>query len=279
MSRRGRRQAVGYFFLVPTSLALALPVFWIVLLSFRPDSVIVSGLGSLTSPHFVLDNYILLFENFNTWRYILNSLIACVVPAVVSVFFAVLAGYALVRYRFAGRSFFVMLPLLGQLVPLIQLIVPLYVVMLTVHLLNTYLAVMIVHLLIVLPFSVWMMSGYLRGVPREVEEAGLIDGCSRLGIIVRIVVPIALPGIAATFIYAFLETWGEFLVAYILTSTEDMRLLAVAVYTFLPGGQSPTTWGILFAAATIFMTPSIVLFLLLQRFIREGGTVGAVAGM
>jgi ABC-type glycerol-3-phosphate transport system permease component len=106
----------------------------------------------------------------------------------------------------------------------------------------------------------------------------MIDGCSRLGALYRVVLPVAIPGIIAVGVVAFLETWGEFLMGYILTSTQDMRLMAIAVYTFVPGGQTPTTWGLLFAAAAVFMVPSLLLFVVLQRSMRQGVAMGAVAG-
>lgn len=279
MTRERKRAIITYIFLVPTAVILALPVLWIVLLSFRSNAVIVRGLASVTSPAFIVDNYVTLFSSFNIPRYIGNSLIASVIPALVSVVVGVFAGYALVRFRFAGRRLLLAMPLFAQLVPLIQLAVPLYVLMLFAQLLDTYTAVIVAHLALVLPFSIWMMTGYLQSVPVDLEEAAMIDGCSRVGAVLRIVIPVAMPGIVATFVYAFLETWGEFLIGYLLTSKESMRLLSVAVYTLIPGAQSPTSWGVLFAAATIFMLPSLILFILLQRTMRQGAANGAIAGM
>ncbi len=278
MRRHRRKRLLVYVLLIPTAMVLALPVFWFFILSFRSNSVIISGIGSITSGEFVLDNYVTLLTSFNIGRYMLNSLIGTLVPAFLSVLLGLLAGYALIRFNFPGRGVFFALPLFAQVVPLIQLVVPLYVIMLSVNLVNTYAAIIIAHLSLVLPLSIWMMTGYLKATPPEIEEAALVDGCSRLGAVFRIVIPTALPGIAATGIFAFLETWGEFLVAYLLTSTEDMRLLAVAIYTLMPGAMSPTTWGVLFATATIFAIPSLLLFLLLQRSFQQGLAMGAVAG-
>lgn len=278
MRRERRKKIIVYMLLIPTSLFLVLPVVWLLSLSFRPNSVIVNGLASVASSEFVLDNYVALFTSFDIARYMLNSLIGTVIPAVFSVIIALLAGYALVRFRFPGRNFFYALPLFAQVVPIIQLIVPLYVFMLMLNLLNTYTAIIIAHLSLVLPLSIWMMAGYLKGMPQEIEEAAMVDGCSRVGAIMRVVLPTALPGITAVGVVAFLETWGEFLIAYLLTSKADMTLLSVAVYTLIPGGQSPTTWGVLFAAAAVFMIPSLVLFIFLQRSFRQGLALGAVAG-
>jgi ABC-type glycerol-3-phosphate transport system permease component len=276
--RHRRKRILVHALMIPATLFLALPVVWLLLLSFRPDAVVLRGVDSLTSPEFVLSNYQTLFARFNVPRYLLNSLIASVVPAAVSVIVAAAAGYALVRFNFRGRGLFYSLPLIAQVVPLIQLIVPLYIFMLALNLLDTYAAVILGHLTLVLPLGVWMMAAYLRAVPADLEEAAMIDGCSRLGALYRVVLPVAIPGIIAVGVVAFLETWGEFLMGYILTSTQDMRLMAIAVYTFVPGGQTPTTWGLLFAAAAVFMVPSLLLFVVLQRSMRQGVAMGAVAG-
>jgi ABC-type glycerol-3-phosphate transport system permease component len=273
--RHRRKRIIVYSILIPVTVLLVLPILLIVVLSFRPDDLIQKGVESVTSPVFVLDNYRQLFTNTNLLRYFLNSTIVSVVPAVLSVLIAILAGYSLVRFRFAGSSFFYPLPLFAQTVPIIQLLVPFYVFMLALGLLNTYMAVILVHMSLVLPICVWMMVGYLRAVPWEIEEAAMVDGCSRLGAVFRVVLPIAVPGITATAVVAFLETWGEFLPGFVLNSTDDMRLLVVAVFTFVPGQQTLTLWGMLFAAAVVFMIPSVVLFLFLQRSFRAGLSLGS----
>jgi ABC-type glycerol-3-phosphate transport system permease component len=217
--RHRRKRILVHVLMIPATLFLALPVLWLLLLSFRPDAVVLRGVESLTSPEFVLSNYQTLFARFNVPRYLANSLIASVVPAAVAVFVAAAAGYALVRFNFRGRGIFYSLPLIAQVVPLIQLIVPLYIFMLALNLLNTYAAVILGHLTLVLPLAVWMMAGYFRAVPADLEEAAMVDGCTRLGALYRIVLPVAIPGITAVAIVAFLETWGEFLMGYMLTST------------------------------------------------------------
>jgi multiple sugar transport system permease protein len=278
MKGRKRRLAVVYPLLTLTTIVLAAPVAWFVLLSLRSNEVIKGGLESITSTEFTLENYVSLFTQYNVGLYMVNSLIGTVIPAVLSVVLGLFAGYALRRFEFPGRGFFYSLPLFAQVVPLIQLVVPLYVIMVAVNLVNTYAAIIIAHLCLVLPLSIWMMTGYMSSIPKEIEEAAMLDGCSRVGTVFRVVIPVALPGIAATGLYAFLETWGEFLVAYLLTSTEDMRLLAVAVYTLVPGSLSPTSWGVLFAASAVFALPALVIFLVLQRSFQQGLTLGSVAG-
>lgn len=278
MRRHRRKKILVHILGIPTTFFFILPILWLLLLSFRPMSVIQNGLESVTSTQFSLENYITVFTRQNVLRYLLNSMIGAVVPAFVSVLVALLAGYSLIRWRFRGRTFFYSLPLFAQAVPAIQTTIPFYALMLTLGILNTYIAVILGHTSLVLPFAVWMMTGYLQGIPRELEEAAMIDGCSRLGAIFRVVIPIAIPGITATALVAFLMAWGEFIYGFVLTSSDDMRLLSVALWVFMPGAQVPTSWGLLFAMAIVFMIPSLLLFMLLQRFFVKGLSLGAVGG-
>lgn len=278
MRRHRRKMILVHTLLISSAISLVLPIVWLFILSFRPNPVISTGVGSIISPQFVLDNYITLFRNYSITRAIFNSIIGAVVPACLSVLVALLAGYAMVRFRFRGRRFFYSLPLFAQIVPTILLLIPFYAFMLVLGILNTYFAVILAHTSLVLPFAVWVMTGYLMGVPHEIEEAAMIDGCSRLGAIFRVVIPIAMPGISATGAVAFLTAWAEFLFPFVLTSSQNMRLLSVVVYLFMSGEQGGTSWGVLFAAATVFMIPSLLLFLILQRSFSRGLSLGATAG-
>lgn len=278
MRRHRRKRMLVYALMIPSTIILVLPIVWMLILSLRPTSVILNGVESVTSREFVLDNYVEIFTKYNVLRYFANSVIVTLIPAGLSVLIALLGAYSLVRFRFRGQRLCYLLPLFAQIVPAMQVIIPFYVFMLMLGIVNTYLAVSLAHIFLVLPFAVWMMAGYLSSIPQEMEEAAMVDGCSRIGAILRVVIPVALPGIAATFLVAFLSSWAEFLFGFILTSTDAMRLLSVAVYLFMPGGMGPSSWGVLFAMAVIFMAPTIIVFLALQTFFREGLSLGATAG-
>lgn len=278
MRRHRRKRMLVYALMIPSTIILVLPIVWMLILSLRPTSVILNGVESVTSREFVIDNYVEIFTKYNVLRYFANSVIVTLIPAGLSVLIALLGAYSLVRFRFRGQRLCYLLPLFAQIVPAMQVIIPFYVFMLMLGIVNTYLAVSLAHIFLVLPFAVWMMAGYLSSIPQEMEEAAMVDGCSRIGAILRVVIPVALPGIAATFLVAFLSSWAEFLFGFILTSTDAMRLLSVAVYLFMPGGMGPSSWGVLFAMAVIFMAPTIIVFLALQTFFREGLSLGATAG-
>jgi ABC-type glycerol-3-phosphate transport system permease component len=278
MKRHRRKRILVYVLLIPSAIVLTLPILWLFILSFRPNSVIRRGIESITSTQFVLENFVTLFTHYNVLRFLSNSVIVTLVVTCLSVLVALLAGYSLVRFRFRGRGFFYSLPLFSQIVPTIQLVVPFYTLMLITGLLNTRIALILSYISLVLPISVWMMIGYLEGVLWEIEDAAMIDGCSRLGAIFRVVIPIAMPGIAATFMVAALMAWDHFLFAFVLTSSEGVQVLAVAVYNFLPQGNAPTAWGLLFAISVVFLTPALMLFALLQNSFRKGLSLGSLAG-
>lgn len=279
MRRHHRKRILVHILLVPSAFAMALPIVWMFILSFRPEGLIRSGIKSITSTEFVLEHYVTLFTRYDISQYVFNSVIGAVVPAFLASLVGLLGGYALIRFRFRGRQFFLSLPLFAQVIPAIQLLVPFYALMLILGVLDTYIAVILANTSLVAPFAVWMMTGYLAGVPREIEEAAMVDGCSRLGALFRVVIPIAMPGIGATFLLAFLTAWGEFLYPFVLTSSGKMRLLSVALYLFVPGSSGITFWGLMFATAVLFMTPAVLVFLLLQATFAKGLALGTTAGV
>jgi ABC-type glycerol-3-phosphate transport system permease component len=277
-AKRWRTSALRALLLISTLIFVS-PVLWVVLMSFRPTPALMSGLRSITSTDVTLENYQTLFNEYEILRFIGNSLIGAAIPAVVAVFVALLAGYSLVRFRTRATPVFQSMPLFAQVVPAILIVIPLYSVFLFLGLLNTYTGIVLAHIALVLPLAVWMMTGYLQAIPVEIEEAAMVDGCSRVGAVFRIVLPLALSGVAATALVAFVTAWGEFLFAFVLLSGESRRLMSVALFMFMPTGQTPTTWGLLFAAAVAFMIPSLLLFPALQRLMSKGATAGAVQGL
>ncbi len=275
---RHRKAIAVHALLLLSVVILVFPVIWMLLMSLRPIPVLFTGLGAITSSQFTLGNYAELLKNYDVPRFLLNSVLVTVIPTVLVTAASLLAAYSIARFQVRGSGIMQTLPLFAQIVPGIQIILPMYLVMLAIGLLNTYLALIVAYMALVLPFGVWMLSGYLRSVPVELEQAAMLDGCSRVGAIFRIVLPVAMPGVVATALVSFLNAWGDFLFAFTLVQGESMRLISVAVYLFLPGAQTPTAWGNLFAVSAIYMIPSLLLFALLQRLISKGVVAGAVQG-
>jgi N,N'-diacetylchitobiose transport system permease protein len=191
-----------------------------------------------------------------------------------SLVLAFLAALALAKFRFYGRTAFIVLIVVVQMVPLNALIIPLYVLLSRAGQVDRLTGVIVTYLTFVLPFCVWTLRGFMLGVPRELEEASMVDGTTRFGAFVRILLPLVAPGLVATSIFAFIQVWNEFIMAYVLLSSPEKQTLSVwlAGFTTLRG----TDWGSLMAGATLTAIPVVVFFVAVHRRIAFGLTAGAV---
>ncbi len=209
-------------------------------------------------------------------RALLNSVIVATGTTVLGVSVAVLAGYSLARFRLPLRRYLLMLILSTQMFPLVALIIPLFIVMRTLGLLNTYPGLILAYLSFTVPLAAWMMRGFFQSIPPELEDAAMVDGATRMGAFLRVVLPVAGPGVAATSIYAFIVAWNEFLIALTFISDEQMRTLPVALQSFI--GRESTDWGAIMAASVIFTLPVIAFFLLVHKRLTRGMAAGALKG-
>jgi len=264
---------------------IVFPVYWMVATAFKPGHDILSYTPQWFPAHPTLSNFDDAIHTPFFWDAVKNSLIVVSVVVGLSVVLAFLAALALAKFRFYGRKPFIVLILGVQMVPLAALIIPLYIMMSRfndVRGVNHVLGVdklggvIVMYLTFVLPFTVWTLRGFLLGVPKELEESAMVDGTTRFGAFVRILLPLVGPGLVATSIFAFIQAWNEFLIAYVFLHTPEKQTLMVwlAGFTTLRG----TEWGPLMAGATLCSLPVIVFFLLVQRRIAFGLTAGAVKG-
>jgi multiple sugar transport system permease protein len=187
----------------------------------------------------------------------------------------VLAAYALARFRFRGRQAFRFLFLLPQVTPAVAILVPMFVMFNSLNLTGTYLGIILAHLTLTLPFAIWMMTGFFEDSPIELEESAMIDGCTRLGALIKVVLPVLGPGIAATAALGFITSWNEFLFSSMLTG-RDTRTLSVAITSFLT--NRALDWGRTAAAGTLILLPVLVFAFFTQRYLVRGLSHGAVKG-
>ena len=211
------------------------------------------------------------------WDGVKNSLIVVGATVAVSMVLAFLAAVSLAKYRFTGRSLFVVLMIGILMLPQVGLIIPLYVVLARYHLTNALTGVILVYLTFLLPFAVWTLRGFILGIPKELEEAAMVDGSSRLGAFVRILLPLVAPGLVATSVFAFITSWNEYIFARILLNDQGKQTVTVWLSYFL-GTSRHQDWGALMAGSTLTAIPVVVFFLLVQRRIMFGLTAGAVKG-
>jgi arabinogalactan oligomer/maltooligosaccharide transport system permease protein len=271
--RRGHRSRAASVALHATLAAAGLiavaPVLWVLLTSFKPNSTALSTtrLGALS-----LGNYrTVLGQGFGTWM--LNSLLLAGGTMVFGVFIAATAGYAVSRMRFPGARPLMWLFLIVQMFPVAVLIVPLFVVLKNLHLLDNLLGLVLVYATTAVPFCAWMLKGYFDGIPTAIDEAGRIDGLNPFGTFWRLIVPLARPGLAVTAFYTFLTSWGEVAYASQFLQSPDKYTLPVGMQTFVT--EYVDEWGPLAAGAVLIILPAAVLFFLVQRHLVSGLTAGA----
>src|SRR3954466_13923611 len=254
------------------------PLYTIVISSIKPLGD-VRGTFSWLPSHVTLKPYVDIWHTIPLARYFVNSLVVSVSATVLSVVVAIFAAYAISRYVFRGRRVFSTTVLATQMFPGILFLLPLFVIFvnieksLGIQLYGSRLGLIITYLTFSLPFSIWMLVGYFESIPRDLEEAALIDGATPIGALFRILIPISLPGIAAVAIFAFITAWGEVLFASVLT-TDNTTTLAIGLRNY--ASQSNVFWNQLMAASIVVSLPVVAAFLALQRYIVSGLTAGGV---
>lgn len=251
------------------------PFAWMILTSLTPSARIAASGVSLSPTGWSLDNYIRLFEQTSFLGNMGHSLIIALGTVLVGLGVSVTAAYAFSRFRFAGRRAIMLQFLLVNMFPVVLLILPLFVLMRRFGLLDTHLSLILANATVAIPFAVWMLTSYIAAIPRSLDEAAMIDGCSRLTALRRVVLPLAMPGIISTGIYIFITAWNEYLYALTL-SGKNVRTVTVAIQTLI--GEYQIEWGLLAAGGVIGALPATLLFLIVQRRLVGGLTQGAVKG-
>ncbi len=222
------------------------------------------------------DNYHKVLFESNIPRYFLNSVIISVGSTMLALCLAVFASYGFARFDFKGKPLFQAFVLVGQLLPTAAIIVPLFVTLRVLGLVNTYWGLILVYMIITLPLSVWMLTSYFKAIPVELEEAAIIDGASRMGVLFRITLPLSLPGLVAVTVYAFVTTWNEFIFALCFATDSSVKTLPIGLAEFTT--EFNTDWGAVMAASMIMTLPVALLFLSMQRLFIGGLMAGATKG-
>ncbi len=283
--RRGRHRMRAFFselllLYIPAALLIAFviaPFLWMFLGSFKTNTELMSNQGqTLWIKRPTLENYINLFREYPFARFFLNSMIVSTFTTVVAVSFAAFAGYSLSRFRFPGRMFVAIMILATQMIPGIAILIPLYVLFSKLRLLDSYQGLIVSYNAFAIPFCTWMIKGFFDSIPAELEEAGLIDGCTRWSAFWRIALPLSLPGLLATAVFAFILGWHEFIFAATFINSTNLKTLTVGISSMK--SINVIDWGLLNAGAVVVSLPLAVLFAFVQRYLVQGLTAGAVKG-
>ena len=276
MRRRGRFtsrfawNAVG----LAVTAVLVFPVYWMISTAFKSEDE-VNGSPTWLPLHPTLDHFRDAIARPFFWDDVRNSVIVVSVTVALSLVLAFLAAVALAKFRFTGRKLFIVLVIGIQMLPAAGLIIPLYIVLARYGQVNSLTGLIVTYMTFVLPFSVWTLRGFLIGIPKELEEAAMVDGSSRLGAFVRILLPLVAPGLVATSVFAFITAWNEFIFAYVLLNDQSKQTATVWLSYFY-GTSRHVDWGGLMAGSTLIAVPVVVFFLFVQRKIAFGLTAGAV---
>ena len=276
-ARRRRTRFVWDAVGVLTFVVIAFPVYWMIASAFKSNEELNGLTPTWFSMHPTLSHFSDAIHRPFFWDGVKNSLIVVSVTVALSMVCAFLAAIALAKFRFTGRKLFIILIIGIQMLPQAGLIIPLYVVLARYHQVNALSGVIVTYMTFVLPFSVWMLRGFLLGIPKDLEEAAMVDGSSRLGAFSRILLPLVAPGLVATSIFAFITTWNEYIFARVLLN-DQAKQTATVWLSYFTGTSRNTDWGGLMAGSTLIAIPVIVFFLLVQRKIAFGLTTGAVRG-
>jgi N,N'-diacetylchitobiose transport system permease protein len=275
-TRRRRRVALNLVAVVVIVVAL-FPVYWMVLTSLRRGSDIKAPTPSFLPTNATLDNYRRVFERDYFWTAMRNSVMVTTIVVVAALFVGFLAALALSRFRFRGRRGFLATVIIVQMVPAEALIISLFQVLDDRGLTNQIIGLSLTYLVFVLPFTIWTLRGFVSGVPRELEEAAMVDGASRMGAFFRVTLPLVAPGLVATGIFSFIQAWNEFIFALVIMNRPEKQTMPVWLQAFNEGARG-TDWGGVMAGSTVMAIPAIIFFLAVQRRVTAGLTAGAVKG-
>jgi multiple sugar transport system permease protein len=267
-------QALGSLLIIFIALA---PFFWVVVISLTPEGeLFVRGVQYVPNNP-TLENYRTVFEVAKFGRAYVNSIVVATATTLLAIAVSVFAGYAFARYRFRGRHVLIVSLLLVYMLPTIALMIPMLVIFRNLGLLNTFPGLILAESSGAVPFATWLLTNYFAALPRDLEEAAVIDGCSPVGAMLRIALPLALPGIVGVGLFVYINSWNSFLFPFMFTSGESVRTLPVLLRGFIRG-EVGIYWGQVMAGSVMTTLPIAAAFIFLQRYLIRGMAAGAVKG-
>jgi N,N'-diacetylchitobiose transport system permease protein len=275
-ARRGRTgtsiaNVAGVLF----TIVMAFPAYWMINTAFKSPNEVLTFTPHFFPEHPTFDNFVSAVKASLFLDVLRNSLIITASSVAAALVVGFLGALAVARFRFYGRRALIMVVLFVQMVPFIALLIPLFLMLNGVQLTNTLPGVMLVYTVLILPYTVWTLRGFIANVPKELDEAALVDGCTRWQTFTRVILPLTGPGLVATSIYGFIQAWNEFIIINTLNAQENQNLMA---WLLNNQTQRQTFWGPLMAGAIITSLPVVIFFLVIQKNIATGLTAGAVKG-
>jgi len=285
------KEVICYTVLSLALIFYLLPLYWLIITSFKTPSEVFTSPPVWVPSKLILDNYLLILgyvrgvwaEAGAIYRYqsiipfLLNSTIVSSLTTIVSVLLGALLAYSIARLKFGGKSLFTWLLSLRMIPPAV-IVVPIFIIFYYIRLVNTWWALILAYLITNIPFATLVLVGFFNDIPKELDEAALIDGCSRISSFLRIVLPLSLPGLVAASIICFITCWNELLLATALTTTQAAQTLPVYTTVFTSQVERGTTWGPAAAGGVIAIIPMVIFSFYIQKYLVRGLTMGAIRG-
>jgi multiple sugar transport system permease protein len=269
-------KGIGNGMLLLMLLWTAIPFYWMVVTSLKHDKEIYGYEATLIPEKPTLANYYTILKDTPYLTFLRNSVVVAVGSTVISLIVACLGAYAIARLNFPGRALLARLLVCTYLVPASLLFIPLFAIMSALRFTDTLYGLTIAYLSGDVPFCTWLLMGYFKSVPTELEEAALVDGCNRVTALLRVVLPVSLPALVVVTFFCFTRAWNEFLYAYVFTSTNAARTITTGLVNFM--SADVFFWGPLMASTILSALPPVIMFLVFQRWVVKGLTLGAVKG-
>lgn len=274
-----RNKAVSLVIYILAFLVVAfsvLPFLWTVSTSLKTGVEVYSAHPSFLPHPVTLENYIAVFHDANMMKSFANTVKIAAISTIISTVVSVLSAYGFSRYRFPGNKTLLTSILFTRLLPRVTLLVPFYVTLSRLKLVNTYTGLTLLYLVVGIPTTIWLMKGFIDGLPYEVEEAAVVDGCNPLQVLTKVVVPMVKPAIATVAMFSFILSWNEFLFPLLMAKDRSIRPIAVSLAFYID--ESGIRWGPLMAASVIMSVPAIIFFSAAQKYLVAGLSDGAVKG-
>jgi ABC-type glycerol-3-phosphate transport system permease component len=270
------QRLVLYGILAVLVLAATFPFYWMLLTSLKTGRAVFDTTQVLLARNLTLRNYVDLFRTTAILRWVWITAALAAASTVIALVIGILSAYSITDFRYRGRKFISFAVFLSYVIPQAMLFIPLFLLLNRMKLVNTFLGLVLAYQTFCVPFCTWLLLGYFRTLPKELKDAALIDGCTPLGVLWRIILPLAAPGVATAAIFSFTQCWNEFLYAASLAQSGQIKTLSLGIAGFLV--SDIFIWGQMMAAAFISTVPMLLLFIFLQRFVVQGLTMGAVKG-
>ncbi|MFV0386213.1 carbohydrate ABC transporter permease [Paracoccus sp. (in: a-proteobacteria)] len=279
MTRRNpnRLAGIGKIAAIAFYLIFALfPLYWLIKIAVTPDQLIYTEGTAMWPSRMTMGNFQTVIWQSDFLRFFRNSLIVSLLTAAATTFIAAAAGYAFSRFDFGGKRVVIALMLLTQMFPLLMIIAPIYKIVAAMGLLNSLTSLILVYTAFNIPFATFLMQSFFDGIPKDLEEAAMMDGCTRFQALRKVIMPLTLPGLGATLGFVFTAAWSEVLFALMLIRSNDAMTFPVGLLTFV--SKFSVDWGQMMAAGVLALVPSCLFFVFIQRYLVQGLTSGAVKG-